>query len=324
MTNSNNQNEFYQKLLKKMIEENFISTSDDIQIEIIYTTKQKDEFIHHYLVTDRSKTQKILIKTLKEKDYSYTVMNYLMDINKNCKDVEFPSVLGKPFVIDQRTYIPTSFLDGMDLNKAISTKSKNELLFISSELDRKLKLLHKVTNNFYSEGYQIRGLSYADIMFNKLYNQFCIEKYTSYFTKNRDIKKLLLVAKNILSNAAYSKPTLIHLDIKPHNIIISSNEKVYLVDFELARFGDIDYEWANLLIKTLHAYDKRFKKYVLQPIIENNFLPLEQAIKNDKYKIYMLYLSMNIYIYYLKCGKWCPLDIIKLINMLLDELINFT
>ena len=76
-------------------------------------------------------------------------------------------------------------------------------------------------------------------MFNKLYIQFHNEKCINHFMKNRDINKLLIIAKNILSNSTFSKPILIHMDIKPKNIIISPQGQVHLIDFELSRFGDL-------------------------------------------------------------------------------------
>lgn len=66
--------------------------------------------------------------------------------------------------------------------------------------------------------------------------------------------------------------------------------------------------------------DVRFKKYVLLPIIEKNFIYMEIALENNKYKIYLLYLSLNAYIYYSKSGRLCTLEVVNLIKMILNQL----
>jgi len=314
------ENEFYIKMRDKLIEENLISISDNISFKKIYSSKQRDMNIYHYLVTIEHKQQKLFIRTIKEKDYSYAVMSYLIKLNNSCDNIQFPTAIVKPFTIDQHTYIVTSYLDGEDLDTLMPTMSNEKLLQISDLLNNNLKLIHSINNSKYSDKNQFSSALYDEIMFNKLYIQFHNEMCINHFMKNRDINKLLIIAKNILSDSTFSKPTLIHMDIKPKNIIISPQGQVHLIDFELSRFGDLDYEWTNLLVKTFHSYEKRFKQYILQPIIEKNFLPLEKAMEIDKYKIYILYLSINIYIYYLKCDRRCPLEIVKLINTLLKQL----
>lgn len=55
----------------------------------------------------------------------------------------------------------------------------------------------------------------------------------------------------ILDTSRFSKPTLLHMDIKPANIIY--NDRTGTV-FEFARFRDIDYGWTQILWKRLFLF----------------------------------------------------------------------
>lgn len=311
----------YVNFRKKLIEENLISSNDKINIKKICGVTQYGMSIYHYVVTVSDKEEGYLIKTVKEKDNSYNIMHYIAELNKGFNSIRFPNVLTKPFIIQHKKYIITSYFNGLDLRTLLPTLLNEELLHISNILIEDLECIHSISNDRYSYGNKFCNTSYADIMYNKLRYQFNNnEELLKTICKTINIDKILLNAKNILFSATYSKPTLLHMDINPSNIILSTDGNVYLIDFELSRFGDLDYEWANLLIKTLHVYDERYKQYVLQPILDQKFMPLDNALKIDKYKIYLLYHSINSYIYYSSNNKYCPSSIIELINILIKQL----
>lgn len=311
----------YQKFQKKLIGEGLISVQDNIKIEIIYRTQLNGINIYHYLVKSSLNQKKFLIKTIKEKDYSYAVMDNLNQLNEAFPLHQYPRVLAKPFSIDQHTYVITSYLEGKELSTLITALSEEDLLRISELLDVKLKCIHTITSEQYSEGHQFSDNSFATIMSNKIYNQLYNNNYyIKQLIGNRDINSLLTTANDILYNSKFSEPTFIHMDVKPENIIISSSGDVHLIDFELSRFGDLEYEWSNILIKTLHLDREKFNRYVLNPIIEKNFLVLDEAIKIDKYKVYLLYLSMNAYIHCFKYNKKCSHNITELIDTILNQL----
>lgn len=311
----------YDKFREKLINEKIISTNDTIEFKVIHEKKINGKIIQHYLANNLYKQQKFLIRSIKEKDYSYEVMSYLISLNNMYKNCQFPYALTRPFFIEQKNYIITTYLEGDSLDSIIQTVSNRALIQISDLINEKLFYIHTIKNDKYNGVNPKFEMSFAQVMLNKIYTQLQND-YTKFFVGDRSSDKLFSVASEILLNASYSEPTLLHMDIKPENIIITPKGEVHLIDFELSRFGDIDYEWTNILIKTLHSYNGRFKKYVLFPLIEKNFVSIEKALEHDKYKIYMLYLSINIYIYYQKCNRPCPKEIFQLINLLLKQLIG--
>lgn len=313
------ENKLYLNFHNKLIAENLICNDDNISIQKIHPKIQNDKIIYHYIVTNENTNTKYFIRTLKEKDYSYAVMDSLNLLNiKSGKEI-FPCALTPPFTIEKNSYIITTYLDGEDLESRIELISNEELLDLSYGIDKNLKLVHSVTNDKYSEGIFGTEELFVDVMCKKFAIQFYNPK--NIFFKGIELEKLLDIINSILSQSQFSKPTLVHMDIKPANIIVSPQKETHLIDFELSRFADLDYEWTNLLIKTIHTNNKRYKQYVLNPIIEKNFLSLDKAILIDKYKVYLLYLAINKYLYCCKSKSHCPDSIINLINHITKELI---
>ncbi len=66
-------------------------------------------------------------------------------------------------------------------------------------------------------------------------------------------------------------PTLLHGDVKPANIVFDAERRrVELVDFELARFGDLDFEWVRLHHLSLRWPE--YRRHVAQPLLADQLL----------------------------------------------------
>lgn len=312
-------NQLYEVFRRKLIDEKLILCNDTINVREIHPFKYNGDIICHHIITVEQNQKKYFVRTIKEKDYSCLVASYLNSLNDISKRILFPCAITSPFTICNQSYVFTTYLEGEDLESQNEKLSSKELLEISNRIDNNLNIVHSVSSEKYSNGKQFVDNAFSEIMFYNIYMQF----YNQYniFAKNVDVDKLLVTVNSILTQSHFSKPTLVHMDIKPANIILSPQKDVYLIDFELSRFADLDYEWTNLLIKMLHSYDERFKRYVLTPIIEKNFMPLEKAILVDKYKVYLLYLAINKYLYCLKNGILCPRAIIDFSYQIINQLV---
>ena len=309
--------QLFNELKKVLIKECLITKDEIINISKIYEKQQRGKAIQHYIITISNKKEQFFVRMSKENDNSFHVMPFLKHINDDYKNT-IPIALTKPFIIGDDTYTITSYLEGDTLESLLPSLTNTELKSIGFKIDEKLQCMHNIEHTKYSFRAEFCNQPFNEILYTQAKKQL-YENESICLEFDIDTEMLLNTIRSILNNCSYSNPTLIHMDIKPANIIISSND-VVLIDYELSRFADIDYEWANLLIKTLHCYDKRFIKYVLTPIIQKNFISLDQAIKMDKYCVYLLYLSLNVYIYYLKSNRDCPQDIVDLVKLLLKKL----
>lgn len=318
MKSINNQR-LFSEFKRKLVEEKLIACTDTIKIQAIHPLKQNGEILHHYIISVESKETKYFIRTIKEKDNSCMVTEHLTSLCNNSNCFEFPYALTSPFAIDNHFFIITNYLEGKDLEMQMQVLTNDELVKIADELNEKLGLIHSITHDKYSFAGGFVDGTFGDIFFQKIREQFN-NKY-NVFASNIDVNEFLSKVNIILQQASFSRPTLIHMDIKPSNIIISSTGNAQLIDFELSRFADLDYEWTNILIKSIHAYDERFKQYVLAPIIDKNFMPIERALLIDKYKVYLLYLAVNKYLYCFKHEITCPAPIVDLANMIVHQII---
>lgn len=317
---SHYQSELYQSFRSKLIDEKLISSTDNICVTKIHPLIQNGELIHHHVITVSGTNTKYLIRTIKNKDYSNLALNSLISLNSTSNCALFPRALTQPFTIGNHLYIITSYLEGNTLESQIATLTNNELIDLSYEIEDILSIIHSQTNEEYTNPGNIHYNSFDEIMYDNICRQ--LNDPNNIFSKNINIDKFLNLVLSILSKASYSIPTLIHMDLKPANIIISSNGHARLIDFELTRFADLDYEWTNILIKIEHAYDERFKQNILMPIIKRNFMVLKEALLIDKYKVYLLYLAINKYLYCFYHSRKCPKAIIDLSVYLLDMLVR--
>ncbi len=316
MVNRLEKSQLFSEIQKILIREQLVSSDDVIEFQSICTKQQRGMDIQHYIISVSNR--KFFIRMTKENDNSFHVMPFLKKLDENFKNT-VPIALTKPFTIAENTFIITSYIEGVTLEHELSNLTNSQLKNVSYKIDEKLQRMHDIKHSYYSLGNTFCDQPFNKIMYEKMKKQL-YENQSIYLGFKIEPQKLLCRAKSILNKSFFSEPTLVHMDIKPGNIILSSKDLV-LIDYELSRFADIDYEWSNLLIKTLLDYDKRFIQYVLKPIIENNFMSLERAITNEKICVYLLYLSLNMYIYYFKSNRSCPEEITYIVNTLLKQLI---
>ena len=110
----------------------------------------------------------------------------------------------------------------------------------------------------------------------------------------------------ILNNSTFSEPSLIHMDVKPANIIFDpKTEKAVLIDFEFARFGDLDYGIVQVLLTQFNSFSDNYKKKMF-PVLTDGLITFSQACKTPKLQVYLWYQTMCNIIYYYNHNTQCP------------------
>ena len=124
---------------------------------------------------------KYFLRTVKEKDYSFMVVDYLNELNKKYPFLKFPSAIIPPFNINNHIYILTSYITGISLNMKMAEMTNKQLLSLSDGLNEKINCLHTVTSTQYSQGYSPSNLQFADILYNKiitkLQSETCLQQF---------------------------------------------------------------------------------------------------------------------------------------------------
>ena len=124
----------------------------------------------------------------------------------------------------------------------------------------------------------------------------------------------------ILDESHFTKPTLLHMDVKPANIIYNSKTGfVTLIDFEFARFGDADYGWTQVLLSGINAFCDEYKQQVVSYMTKGR-LTLNEALTIPKFQCYIFYQTACNLIYYYDRDMKCPEDMKDLFEELLKQL----
>lgn len=194
----------------------------------------------------------------------------------------------------------------------------DEWKLVSQKLVLCLDELSTIHAPFYSEHNKFTTDDCAIILKAKFYKRF----NHPFFKKYPSIKliKALNRCFQILDNSYFTPPTLLHMDIKPANIIYNIKTGfVTLIDFELARFGDIDYGWTQVLLSGINNFGKEYRNQVI-PFITQGRLTLQDALKIPKYQCYIFYqLACNL-IYYYDRSMNCPEKMTQLFEILITKL----
>lgn len=312
---------FTQALAAHMIANGIIADNDKIETMPIHIKEFSGKKLWHHIIQVEGKSTRYFLRTIKEKDFSYCIVNELANLNNSLGYHCFPQAVLPPFEINSQAYILTTFLEGSDLESLMTYLTDDDLRVYGIQLSHRLQSLHSVVRSRYSESSKEDHSNFGKVTSEKLIRKLLGEPLLKWFTSSVSIDRLVSNINVILKRSTYSAPALIHLDVKPGNIVIPENgTELCLIDFELARFGDLDYEWTNILVKGLLNYDERFKKYVLGQVINDNFMSLDEALHIEKYRVYLLYHSINNYIYFASRNALCPMPVVELIKQLLREI----
>jgi aminoglycoside phosphotransferase (APT) family kinase protein len=81
-----------------------------------------------------------------------------------------------------------------------------------------------------------------------------------------DVKDILALHERARRELEVAPPVLLHSDVKPANILFDQMLlKTMLVDFELARFGDPDFEW--VMVRRLALRRPAYRQLVAEPLL---------------------------------------------------------
>jgi aminoglycoside phosphotransferase (APT) family kinase protein len=186
--------------------------------------------------------------------------------------------------LDEAPYLITSFAEGASLDKSliwIPHASK-----IVRDLRNRLADIHSIKGNYYGH---LGGKPYETwLAFFEVRLWRHVIPLTPKFLKKKDLKAIQMLFEEAREALASVGPTLLHGDVKPANVLFDSRtSKTQLIDYELARFGDVDFEFTK--ISRMAVRWAEYEKLVAEPLIEPVFdsdLKSEYTAKLSLYHIY--------------------------------------
>lgn len=258
----------------------------------------------HYIIICEHTNRKFFLKTLKEKDNALYCDNVLKKFRDDNGEYIYPTILVPVFNFNNTQYYITTFINGQTLDDVSETLTETQWENIAVKLRVHLERLSTLHAPFYSEHNGDQSDDYASIQKAKFLKRLEHPLFLNY--SHTELEKALLYCFQILETSQYSKPTFLHMDIKPANIIYNpQNDFVTLIDFEFARFGDLDYGWTQVLLSGLNWFIPKYKKYIVPQLIKGH-MTLEEAVNTPKLQCYLFYQIACNLIYYNDLNRDCP------------------
>lgn len=320
MDKSFNINELHSITLKKLKEYQLIDENEEIKLIPNYKIILDNKAYSHYIIECVTSKKTYFLKIFKNRDNIFQLNDFIKDFFDEFGNQKFSTILIPKFNYNGMKYYVTSFVEGESINNISTPLTKEQYKKIAYKICDLWFELTKITSLNYSEKGEFFADDAATIFKRKLKNRLAHPVFNNI--SNINLSKAYHKCCDIIENCEFSKPSLIHMDVKPANVVYNqNNELVTLIDFEHARFGDIDFGWTQILLSGYNSFGEIYEKYIYPYIIENH-LNLTEALKIPKFKCYIFYQTACNLIYYYKNNMECPIKMKECFYNLLDEFVK--
>lgn len=307
-----------QTVRKKMAEYGIILNTEEIKLHPCHSISLHGKSLCHYIVTCLPSQKTYFLKVLKDCDGTLTCNSFLARIRKMDGSCPYPLIVVPEFIFYGTKYYITSFVPGQTLDEIPTPLPKSTWDDIAGRLLFRLDELATLQAPQYSE----RSGFVSDDCATGLMRKFMYRinhPAIAHFPR-KQIEATVEKCFVILEQSQYSPPSLLHMDIKPANIIYDPQTgNVSLIDFEFARFGDLDYGWAQVLLSGCNQFSMAYKQHLV-PRLTKGRLSLQDAVEIPKFQCYLFYQAMCNLIYYHNCNLHCPNDIVSLFEQMIGRI----
>jgi len=305
---------------KKLLESHLIPSGEDIVLCPHHQVVVHGKPCCHYIISCLSSGKQFFLKILKDNDSATHCNQFLRQFRNESGDCPYPLIVAPGFNFCNERYFLYTFSQGKTLQELAELKeiSQGEWESIASKLRQCIDNLSTVHSQQYSDHNQFVANPYADILKRKIMPKLNHQTFSALPSKT--VNAVYQQCANIIESSVYSEPTLLHMDIKPANVVYNLETKmVSLLDFELARFGDFDYGWTQLLVTSLKNYGKEYQEYVYPHLIKGG-ISMEVALQIPKFQFYLFYQAACNLIYYDERKLSCPIGMKSLFTELFNQL----
>lgn len=271
----------------------------------------------HFIVTCTHSQQRFFLKILKENDNSLLCDRFLREMHIKEEELHYPQIVVPEFSFHGIQYYITTYIEGQSLDTFPDMLPHNMWNNVANKLLLLIDQLASIKASQYSEHGVFVPDDCASILKKKLEIRFRHPLIAGY--PHEKLEKTYNWSCDILDYSRFSQPTLIHMDIKPANIIY--NEKtgsVSLIDFEFARFGDVDYGWTQILMSGCNQFNQFYKEQLV-PRLTRDRLTWDKALNTPKFQFYLFYQAMCNLIYYHDRHLTCPEEFKELFNLFFNR-----
>lgn len=312
-----NYNNLETEVKKKLLEYDLISTTSKINLIPCHRIIIQGEYFSHFFIKCTYSPNSFFLKIVKENDNSLLCDRFLRDINDKNEEYFYPQIVVPPFTFQGMRYYITTYIEGQSLDTLPDTLSPSILNSIADKLLFLIDQLALITASQYSEHGNFVSDDCASILKKKLKIRLRHPLILSY--SHEKLERIFNWCCKILDRSQFSQPVLIHMDVKPANIIYNmKTNTVSLIDFEFARFGDIDYGWIQILLSERNQFNQFYKEQIIMRMT-NGRMTLDDAFKIPKLQCYLFYQAMCNLIYYYDRNLSCPKEIKEIFDYFISR-----
>lgn len=305
---------------RKLEEHNLIEKNEIIKLIANYKIIINNKIYSHYIIECCYSKKKYFLKVFKNRDNIFQCNDFIKDCVDKFGNQKFPTILIPKFNYNGIEFYVTSFVEGQSIDNLSIQLTKKQCKKIAYELYDLWTELTKISATEYSEKGEFLSYDAATIFKMKLKKR--LKHSVFQHLSHSDLDKAYINCCGIIENCEFSKPSLIHMDVKPANIVYNTQkDSVTLIDFEHARFGDIDFGWTQILLSGYNSFGETYEKCIYPYIIEGH-LNLSNALKIPKFKCYIFYQTACNLIYYYENNMECPIKMKNCFYNLLNEFIK--
>ena len=295
---------------RKLIEHSLIPANDKIELRPSHRVLIRGEWFSHFIVTCTHSRKTFFLKIIKENDNFPLCDRFLQNLSMAYAEYPYPKIVVPEFTFQEMNYYITTYIEGQSLDIFPDTLPQSTVAHIADSLLALIDQLTLLKAPQYSERGTFVSDNYKSILKKKLESRLQHSLISSYPYQKLD--RAFNWFCEILDHSQFSQPTLIHMDVKPANIIYNTKTGlVSLIDFEFARFGDIDYGWTQILLSGCNQFNQFYKKQIV-PRLTNDRITLDDALGIPKYQCYLFYQAMCNLIYYYDRHLSCPKEMVEI------------
>jgi aminoglycoside phosphotransferase (APT) family kinase protein len=167
--------------------------------------------------------------------------------------------------LDEPSYLIIGFVDGESLDKSLKWIPHAESIMLS--LQQELADIHCIRGEYFGHLAGPRYESWQGFFEIRLWRHV-MPLVEAHIVSERDLARIKTLHEEARQSFSEVSPTLLHADVKPANVIFElSTRKTTLIDFELSRFGDPDFEWTKL--RRMAIRWREYEQLVSQPLLSS-------------------------------------------------------
>ncbi len=303
---------------RKLLEHGFIPSTSKVNLCPHHSVLIHNEWFSHFIITCTHSRQTFFLKVVKENDNSLLCDRFLKDICVNDGEYLYPQIIVPEFTFQGMQYYITTYIEGQSLDTFPDTLPQRTWSNIADNLLFLIDHLTSLKAPQYSEHGVFVPDNCASILKKKLETRLQHPLIAGF--PRQKLEHAFNWFSEILDCSQFSQPTLIHMDIKPANIIYNTKTgAVSLIDFEFARFGDTDYGWTQILLSGCNQFNQFYKKQII-PHLTSGRLTLGDAFGIPKFQCYLFYQTMCNLIYYYDRHLSCPKEMEEIFDFFIARI----